>query len=120
MILIEFQHCEECFLRHFDVADLLHAFLSFLLFLEEFAFSADVSSVAFCRHVLPLAFYCLSCHDLRCDGGLYGDVELLSGYEFLQFLAHTPSEGDGVIDVCECGESIDALAVEEDVELCEF
>src|SRR5262249_56192682 len=46
------EHREECFLRDFDLPDLLHALLSFLLALEQLPLPRDVAAVALRRHVL--------------------------------------------------------------------
>src|SRR3954467_3515485 len=39
------QHRQECFLRDFDRADLLHAFLALFLLVEQLALARDVSAV---------------------------------------------------------------------------
>ena len=36
---VEFEHGEECLLRHLHVSDFLHAFFTPFLFFEEFSFS---------------------------------------------------------------------------------
>ena len=42
-----FQHAQQRLLRDLDLGELLHAFLSLFLFLQQFAFAADVATGAF-------------------------------------------------------------------------
>ena len=119
-IAVKFEDGKEGFLRHLHVADLLHAFLASLLLLEQFALAADVASVTFGSDVLADLLDGLAGDNLASDCGLYGDVELLTGKEFLEAFTHAAAEGDGVVDVGERGEGVDAFAVEEDVEADKF
>src|SRR5437016_500946 len=48
----DLQHGQEGFLRYFHRADLFHALLAGLLFLEEFALARDVAAVTLGEHVL--------------------------------------------------------------------
>ena len=76
--LIEFQNREEGFLRHFDVTDLLHAFLSALLLLEQLTLTTHVATVTFCQHILANLLNGLACNDLRANRGLNSYIELLT------------------------------------------
>src|SRR4051812_17047323 len=51
-LLTDFENGQKGLLGNFDVADLLHALLSFLLLLEQLALARDVAAVALGRHVL--------------------------------------------------------------------
>ena len=117
---VELEYGEECLLRYLYVSNLLHSLLTLLLFLKQFALSADVSSVAFCGNVLAYALDGLACHNLRTYGSLYGNVELLSRYEVFQFLAHPSAECDGIVLMSECRQGVYCLAIEQYVELGEF
>ena len=117
---VELEDGEEGFLGDFDVADLLHALLAFLLLLEELALAADVASVALGGDILAYLLDGLAGDDLPSDGCLDGDVELLTGDELLELLAHAAAELVGVVDMGEGAEGIDGLAVEQDVELDEL
>lgn len=117
---VEFEHGEEGFLRDFYGANLLHALLAFFLLLEEFALSGDVAAVAFCGHVLAHGLDGLAGDNFRSYGCLNSDVELLTRYQLLELLTHAASESDGVVDMGEGREGVDALAVEENIELDEL
>lgn len=117
MLIVELEHCEEGFLRHLHVADLLHALLASLLFFKELALTAYVTSVALRCNVLAHLLYGFSCYDFASDGSLDGYVELLAWKEFLEAFAHAASQYHGIVYVDECGECVDALAVEKDIEL---
>ena len=117
---VESQHGEECLLRHFHIANLLHSLLTFLLFLKQFSLAAYVATIAFSRHVLTHALYCLTGDNLGSYGCLNGNVELLSWYQFLEFLTHSSAKGHGIVLMCQCGKCIHGLSVEENVELCKF
>ena len=50
-VLINFEYSHECFLWYFYRTDLAHPLFTFLLFLEEFAFTGDVTTITFRDHV---------------------------------------------------------------------
>ena len=50
--LFSCDHLHECFSRYLYTSDCLHSFLTFFLLLEEFSFSAYISSVTFSENVL--------------------------------------------------------------------
>ena len=76
--LIQFEDGQERRLRNLDVADLTHAFLTGFLFLQQLALTGDVAAVALRRHVLTHLTHRLTGDDLRTNGRLDGDVELVS------------------------------------------
>lgn len=55
LLVVDFQYRHEGFLRHFNAADLLHPFLTFLLLLKEFPFTGDVTAVTLGKNVLRIA-----------------------------------------------------------------
>ena len=118
--LVEFQDSEEGFLRHLHVADFLHLLLTALLFFEEFALTAHVTSIAFCGNVFAQLLHRFAGNDFCTDGGLNRDVKLLTGEKFFEFFAHATSKIDRVVNVGQCGKRIDRFAVEENVEFHEF
>ena len=118
--LVELEDCEEGFLGYLYGANLLHALLALLLLLQELALTRDVTAVALGCHVLADGFDGLAGNDFRADGGLDGDVELLARDELFEFLAHAAAEAHGIVHVSEGRQGVDALAVEEDVELDEL
>ena len=117
---VQFQHGKEGFLRYLDVANLFHAFLAFLLLLEELALTADITAITLCQHVLAHLLYGLSGNYFGPNGSLYGDVELLARQKFLELLAHSAAKGLGVVEMRQCGERIDGFSVEQDVHLDEL
>ena len=78
LLLVQFQHSEESLLRHFHVTDLLHALLTALLLLQQLTLTRHITTIALRRHVLAHLLHRLTGDDLRTDGGLNGDIELLS------------------------------------------
>ena len=117
--LIQFEDSEEGFLRHFDVTDLLHTFLTAFLFLEQFALTADITAVTLGEDIFADLLDGLAGNDLGSDSGLDSDVELLTRKEFFEFLTHATTEIDGIVAVGEGREGIDLLAVEEDIQFDE-
>ena len=111
-VLIQFEDGEEGFLGHFDVTDLFHALLASFLFLKEFALTADVAAVALGEDILAHLLDGLAGNDLGADSCLNGDVELLTGQQLFEFLAHAASEIDSVVAVGEGRECIDLFAVQ--------
>src|SRR4030088_722335 len=90
--IIQFQHCQERFLRHFHITNLAHAFLAFFLFLQQFSFTADITTVTFGGNIFahgadgfPGYYFCAN----TC---LYSNLELLAWYQFFQFLTKLPSK----------------------------
>ena len=94
---VKFQHSQESFLRHLYVANLLHSLLSLLLFLEQLTLSAHIATIALGQHVLAHLLHRLASHNLGTYGSLDGNVKLLSGKQFLEFLAHATTEIHGII-----------------------
>ena len=105
---------------YLHVADLAHAFLTFLLFFEQLALARDVAAVAFGSHVFTNGFYCLSRNDFGSDGCLDGDVELLPRYQLFQFFAHLASEIVGVLGIDERRKRVDRFAVQQNVQFGQF
>ena len=68
--LIQFEDSKEGFLGDFDVANLLHTFLTTFLFLEQFAFTADVTAITFGEDILANLLDSFASDYLRTDGGL--------------------------------------------------
>ena len=116
---VEFEDGEEGFLWYFDVTDLFHALLASFLFLQQFALAAHVAAVTLGEDILAYLLDRLAGDDLRTDSRLNGDVELLTGQELFEFLAHAASEIDGVVAVGEGRERIDLFAVEKDIQFDE-
>ena len=114
---VKLKDSEECLLRHLDATDLFHALLTFLLFLKEFALTRYVTAVTFGSHVLADSLDGLTRNYLGSNRSLDSDVKLLTRDELLQFFAHAAAECDRVVDMGQCRQCVDTLAVEQDVEL---
>src|ERR1051326_356450 len=80
------QHLNKRFLRDVHLADDLHAFLAFLLLLEQLALARDIATVAFRRHILPHGLHVFASDDLAADGRLDCHLIHLRRDYFLQFL----------------------------------
>src|SRR5260370_31754239 len=82
--LLRFEHLNESFLRNVDLADALHSFFSFFLFLQEFAFPGDVAAVAFRGHVFSQGRNALPCNNFSTDRCLDPHLIKLPWKHFLQ------------------------------------
>lgn len=98
-LLVKFEDRHECRLWYLYVSDLAHTFLTFFLFLEEFAFTGDVTTVTLGCNVLADSLDCLTGDDLRSDGCLDRDVKLLARDKLFQFLTHSAAEVVGSVSV---------------------
>src|SRR3546814_21074399 len=87
IFLIQFQHRHEGRLRDFPVADLAHALLPFLLFLQQLTFTGDIATITLRRYVLALGTDVLAGDDFRTDGGLDGYFKLFPRPQLFEFLA---------------------------------
>src|SRR5262245_46638073 len=90
--LIRFQNRQERFLRDFDLADLLHAFLAGGLLGPQFALAGDVAAIALGRHVLLDGSDGLASNNPAADGRLNSDLEQMPinfAAQFLDELAAT-------------------------------
>src|SRR5690606_34262857 len=95
-LVVHLEHREEGFLRDFDAPDLLHALLAFLLFFQELLLAADIATVAFGQHVLAQRLDRAAGDDLRADGGLDRDVELLPRDQVLHAVGQVAAAAVGV------------------------
>src|SRR3569833_2711651 len=86
--LIKFQHRHKRRLRYLHVAYLAHAFLTFLLLIEQLAFTRNITAVTFGRHVLTQGLHRFTGDDLGADGCQYDDLELLTRQQLFQLLAN--------------------------------
>src|SRR5438132_3168642 len=115
--LADLQDREESFLWDLDAADRLHALLTSLLLLEQFALARDVAAVALRQHVLAQRLDALARDDLGANGRLDCHVEHLPRNE----LAHLGDDFAAAIlrmrPVNHHRKRVDALAVDQDVEL---
>src|SRR5690348_8086597 len=116
-LVAHLQDREEGLLRDLHAAYRLHPLLAGLLLLEELLLARDVAAVALREHVLALRLDGLARDDLRADGSLDRHVEHLPRDEAAHLrdhlapavLRHRPVHHDR--------ERVDAVAVDEDVEL---
>src|SRR5262245_32036600 len=82
----QIQHGEKSFLRNIDLADALHAALSFFLLFQQLALARDVTAVALCDNVLADGRNILAGDDPASDRGLDGYFEHLSRDELPHLL----------------------------------
>src|SRR2546425_4910258 len=111
--LVNLEHRQEGFLRDLDRAHLLHALLSFLLFLQELALAGDVATVALGRHVLAERPDRLPRDDLGADGRLDHDLEQLPRDELPQLLGELAAPLVGLVAVNDHAEGVHRVAVEQ-------
>src|SRR5574341_532304 len=108
---------QERLLRHLDLADLLHAFLALLLFLEQLALSRDVTAVALGGDVLAHGLDGLAGDDPTADGRLDGDLVELPGDDAAKLLGQRLALLIGLVAMGDDAQRVHGVAVEEDVEL---
>src|SRR5262249_3762432 len=97
VLVVEREGGDECLLRHFDAADLLHPLLAFLLAVEKLALARDVAPVALGDDVLALRLHRFAGNDAAADRGLNRDVEQLTRDELTQLLGHASSVVVGLV-----------------------
>src|SRR3546814_10799140 len=114
IFLIQFQHRHEGRLRDFHVADLAHALLPFLLFLQQLTFTGDIATIPLRRYVLAQGTDVLAGDDLRTDGGLDGYFKLLPRQQLFELLAYFLAEVVRIAPVDERRQRIDRLTVQAD------
>src|SRR5579872_4817920 len=115
----DLQHRKKRLLRYFHVSELLHALLAFFLFLEEFAFAADIPAVALCQHVLAQRLDRGARNDGPADRRLDRDFEHLSRDQLMHLVDQLARAMIGVLAMHDDRERIDLVAVDENIELHE-
>ena len=113
----DLQDGEERLLRNLDRADLLHALLALLLFLEQLALARDVAAVALGQHVLAQRLDGRPRDDVRADRRLHRHLEHLPGDQLLHLVDQLAAPVIGVVAVHDDRQRIDRVAVDQDVEL---
>src|SRR4029078_3197843 len=78
LLVVDLQNGQERLLRDFHGADLLHALLARLLFLQQLPFARDIAAIALRQHVLAQRLYRLARDDMRTDDTLHRHVEHLA------------------------------------------
>src|SRR5690348_12865261 len=108
---------EEGLLRDLDASHRLHPLLAGLLLLEQLALASHVAAVALGEHVLAQRLDGLAGDDLRAYRGLDGDVEHLPRDELAHLGHDLPAAILRVGAVHHHRKRVDALAVDQNVEL---
>ena len=98
------------------MSQLLHAFLAFLLFLEQLAFAGHVAAIAFCEHVLAQCLDGGTGDDRAADGRLHRDLEHLPRNELVHLVHQLAAALVGAVAVHNDRQRIHLVAVDEDVE----
>src|SRR5680860_865539 len=119
-VAVDAQRLDEGRLWDLDRADLLHASLAFLLTLQQFALSRDVTAVALGRDVLALGLDRFPRDDARSDSRLNRHVEELAWDQFPQAFGHGLSVLVGLVAMNDRREGIDRLRVEQHVDAHEL
>src|SRR5205814_7164097 len=90
---------------------LLHAFLAFLLFLEQLAFAGHVAAIAFREHVLAQRLDGGTGDDRAADGRLHRDFEHLPRDELLHLVHQLAAALIGAVAVHDDRQRIHLIAV---------
>src|SRR5215510_10585341 len=108
---------QEGLLRHFHLADLLHALLTLLLLLEELALARDVPAVALGGHVFAHGLDGFPGDDPAPHRGLDGHLVELARDDPAELLGQRLALLVGLVAMNDDGQRVHRIAVEEDVEL---
>src|SRR5215467_3662827 len=108
---------QEGLLRHFHLADLLHALLTLLLLLEELALARDVAAVALGGYVLAHGLDGFPGDDPAPHRGLDGHLVELAGNDPAELLGQRLALLVRLVAVDDDGQRVHRIAVQEDVEL---
>src|SRR6185437_9686593 len=82
---VDLERGDERLLRDFDLAELAHALLAFLLLLQKLALARHVAAIAFGGDVLAQRAHGLARDDLAADGGLDRHLNMCGGMSSLSF-----------------------------------
>ena len=100
-MLIEFEHCHKCALRHLHGSYLAHSLLALLLLFEQFALTRDITSITLGCNILANLLNCLTGNDFGAYCSLNRNIELLARDEVLQLDTHLAAEIIGIVLVDE-------------------
>jgi len=95
----------------------LHALLTFLLLLEEFALTGDVAAVALGGHVLAHGADVFAGYDLAADSSLDGNLIELGRDDILELGSEGTSAAFSLIAMHDAGEGIDGFTIDEHLKL---
>src|SRR5437879_7778808 len=118
--LLRFEHLNESFLRNVDLADALHSFFSFFLFLQQFAFPGDVAAVAFRGHVFSHGRNALARNNSPTDRCLDRHLIKLPWNHYLQLRRQLTSPARHAVFVHNRRERVDRLTIYQQIELHQF
>src|SRR6478609_5488212 len=107
----------ERLLRHLHPTDGLHPLLAFFLLLQQLALARDVTALTLRYHVFADRADVFASNDLRTDGRLHRNFELLARNQFLEFGRHLVAVGERRILVHDRAERVNGLALQQDVDL---
>src|SRR5229473_7930904 len=114
--LVNLEHRQEGFLRDLHCAHLLHALLSFFLFLQELALPGDVAPVALGGHVLAQRSDGLARDNLGADSRLDHHLEQLPRNELPELLGDLAPPLVRLVTVDDHAERVHRLTVEQHIE----
>src|SRR5690606_949336 len=115
-LTVNLENSQEGFLGNFNIANLLHAFLAGLLFLQQLLLAAHVAAVAFGSHVLAQGLDRLTGNDLAADCRLNGHIIHLTGNQFLHFFHQQASFVVGLVTMHDKRERINTVAVDQHIQ----
>ena len=75
LLFVLLKDCKEGFLRNLHVTNLTHTFLTFLLFLQKFLLTGDITTITLGKYVFTHCFYRLSRNDFAADCRLDRDLK---------------------------------------------
>ena len=85
-LLVELENSHECFLWNFNRTKLTHTAFTFLLFLQQFLLTGDVTTVTFCQDVFTKGFDICTGNNFLTDSRLDRHFELLTWNDFLKLI----------------------------------
>ena len=84
LVFVILENCCKRFLRHFDLTELAHALLAFLLLFEQLLLTSDITAVALRKDILSQRLYSLARYYLLAYGRLDRHLELVRRNNILE------------------------------------
>ena len=112
LFLFQFQNSHERVLWDFNIPNHLQAFLTLLLFFEQFFLTCDVAAITLCKHILTCRLDVRARDDSSAGRSLDGDIEQLTRDQLLELGDEALSLVKRVLLVDDCRERIDRFAID--------
>ena len=117
IIVVQLENCHECFLRHFNRAEVTHSLFALFLLFQQFLLTGNIAAVALGKHVLTQSLDGFTGDDLAADCRLNGDLKLGTGDIVLQLFADLTGTRVGIFRKEDETQSVHNVTVEQNIQL---